>query len=72
MKYHIPGTYHYDNSRNLPLVTYWRTNRYAGKSFRELIKDLSGSDQVYGNWEDGWTIEFDDEAKYIWFLLRWG
>ncbi len=70
MKYRIPGTY-YDEFDNLPIVTHWKNTKNTGKTFRDLLKEKSGSDRVSGNWEDGWTVEFDDEARYTLFLLKW-
>ena len=75
MKYRIPSSY-YSDSRH-PVIDAWlsqeeSTHRPGQLEFRDWLTRETSSDQVWGNFEDGWTIEFDDEAKYTWFLLKWG
>jgi hypothetical protein len=70
MKYRIPGTYYHPNH---PVVAAWKNdNKYNQAGFYAWLKDQTGHSTVKGNFEDGWTIEFNDEAKYTWFLLKWG
>lgn len=69
MKYHIPPTY----TRSHPAVDSWR-NEYPNNgqlSFCVWLRQQTGTDLVTGNFEDGWTIYFNDEVKYTWFLLKW-
>jgi len=71
MKYRIPSSYH-SVSRH-PLVAAWL--KEGGDSQLDFLNWLiceSKSDRVWGNFEDGWSIEFNDEAKYNWFVLKWG
>jgi hypothetical protein len=72
MKYSIPSSYHSDSQH--PLVTAWiiQDEGNSQLSFLNWLYRETGSDRVRGNFEDGWTIEFLDEAKYTWFLLKWG
>lgn len=72
MKYLIPSLYLSDKP---PIFEAWRDHfRHATVyyGFREWLTLESGSDNVSGNFEDGWVIEFEDEAKYTWFVLKWG
>jgi hypothetical protein len=70
MKYYIPGSYY---SPRHALVSAWRKdNGYNQKGFYAWLKKQTGDSTVKGNFETGWTIEFDNEAKYTWFLLKWG
>jgi len=70
MKYHIPPTY----TRSHPAVDNWRTecSNDGQLSFLVWLKQQAGTDLVTGNFEDGWTIHFHDDATYTWFLLKWG
>jgi len=71
MKYRIPGTYHSVSQH--PLITAW-INQDEGNSQLSFLNWLyreSRSNRVSGNFEDGWTVEFDDEARYTLFLLKW-
>ena len=75
MKYRIPSVYYSDGDH--PTVSAWLSEdpgpeRPSQLEFREWLHRESGSNRVSGNFEDGWSIEFDDEAKYTWFLLKWG
>lgn len=71
MKYHIPGTYHSEKQHQI-VETWIRAGGDSNLRFLECLRHESGSETVRGNFEDGWTIEFDDEQKYTWFLLKWG
>ena len=74
MKYRIPSSYYSNDQHHL--ITAWVkqeecTHRPGRPEFRAWLICESGSDRVWGDFEDGWTIEFEDEAKYTWFLLKW-
>lgn len=72
MKYHIPGIYYRDD--NNPIVDAWDKQRLKVDEkldFVKWLKETTGCYKTVGNWEDGWTLQFDDESKYIWFLLKW-
>lgn len=72
MQYRIPPSYH--SVSQPPLVIAW-INQDEGNnqlSFLNWLYRETGSDRVRGNFEDGWLIEFSDETKYTWFLLKWG
>ncbi len=75
MKYRIPSSYYSDSEH--PLISAWlsqekSTHRPGKTEFLNWLIRESGSNRVWGNFEDGWSIDFDDEAKYTWFLLKWG
>lgn len=70
MKYRILGTYH-SNVRHF-LVDKWLDGHGINNiDFAKWLKYNTGAYIVQGNFEDGWTLQFDDESKYIWFLLKW-
>jgi hypothetical protein len=74
MKYRISPSYYSDSQH--PLITAWLSqeecvHRPGKLEFLNWLIRESGSDRVWGNFEDGWSIEFEDEAKYTWFLLKW-
>lgn len=72
MKYTIPSLYLSVSQH--PLITAW-INQNEGNnqlSFLDWLYRETGSDRVWGNFEDGWSIEFKDEAKYTFFLLKHG
>jgi hypothetical protein len=70
MKYHIPSTY----IRSHPAVNSWRKELGSNSQLHFLtwLRKQTGTDLVTGNFEDGWTIHFHDDATYTWFLLKWG
>jgi len=71
MKYRIPGVYDSDSIH--PTIKAYEKGVGGGQLYLlDWLKLESGSDKVSGNFEDGWIIEFDDEAKYTWFILKWG
>lgn len=73
MKYCIPGAYY--REENSLLINAWYKQRLKPEgdlSFVTWLKDNTGCSDVYGNWEDGWSLQFDNEATYVWFLLKWG
>lgn len=69
MKYYIEGVYYREAAHCRLEQEWYRTKPQI--SFKEWLTEQSGSDQVSGNWEDGWTVKFLDEEKYTWFLLKW-
>jgi hypothetical protein len=72
MKYRIPSSY-YSEFYKHPLVTAW-INQDEGNGQLDFLNWLYreiGCDRVWGNFENGWLIEFEDEAKYTWFVLKW-
>jgi len=42
------------------------------KGFKTFIKDVTRADQVDGKIGKGFTLYFDSEKSYTWFLLKWG
>jgi hypothetical protein len=75
VKYRIPSSYYSTDQHHL--ISAWLSpekwaERAGSLEFRAWLTCESGSNRVWGNFEDGWTIEFEDEAKYTWFLLKWG
>jgi len=70
--YHIPSPSTY--TRNHPAVDGWRKARPndGQLSFLVWLRQQTGTDLVTGNFEDGWTIYFNNEAQYTLFLLKWG
>lgn len=69
MKYHIEGVYYSDSYCRIEQE--WRKIKNIDQPFKDWLIEQSGSNYVSGNWEDGWTIEFFDEEKFTWFLLKW-
>jgi hypothetical protein len=74
MKYRIPGTYHSDIENSI--VDTWAnhivTNDISSRlDFASWLKKCTTASTVTGNFEDGWTVEFDNEARYTLFLLKW-
>lgn len=41
------------------------------KGFKTFIKDVTGAAKVDGRTSKGFTLYFDSEKSYTWFLLRW-
>lgn len=74
MKYRIPPVYTTRYPRSHPAFDSWSKEHPKGDQLDFLVwlKQQTGTDLVTGNFEDGWTIYFNDEAKYTWFLLKWG
>ena len=71
MKYRIPSIYYSESTPRI--VDKWIKSGCLGRlNFRDFLVRESYNSQVQGNFEDGWIIEFDNEAKYIWFLLKHG
>jgi len=70
MKYHIPSIYYSDSTHPI-IIAYEKGVRAGQLNFLKWLKRESGSNRVSGNFEDGWTIEFDNETKYTWFVLKW-
>jgi hypothetical protein len=70
MKYSIPGTYH--SEKQHCVVDAWLLDKGDHNlNFLIWLKQNTGADNIRGNFEDGWTLEFDQEEKYTWFLLKW-
>lgn len=74
MKYRIPGTYH--SAVDDAVVDAWVNHIDRGDigsrlNFARWLKKYAKAHTVTGNFEDGWTIYFNDEVKYTWFLLKW-
>jgi len=72
MIYRIPGTYF--RKQHLPIEDAWHNhfnNPGPHMNFQEFIQKETGVNRVIGNFEDGWIVEFVDEAHYTWFLLKW-
>lgn len=43
------------------------------KGFKTFIKDVTGAVKVVDSrTSKGFTLYFNNEKSYIWFLLRWG
>jgi hypothetical protein len=68
-----------DNSSNNLLwqeyvaIDYGRAVPEKGyKGFRTFVKDMTSADRVGGSSRDGFTLYFDSEKSYTWFLLKWG
>lgn len=76
MKYRIPGLYH--SAVDDAVVDAWANHIIACADigsrldFARWLKKYAKAHTATGNFEDGWDIEFDDEAHYTWFLLKWG
>lgn len=76
MKHRIPGTYH--SAVDDAVVDAWANHIIACADissrldFARWLKKYAKAHTVTGNFEDGWDVEFDDEAHYTWFLLKWG
>lgn len=72
MKYRIEGTYY--RKENSPLISAWYDQRLehdGNLSLIEWLKDNTGCSDVYGNWEDGWTLTFLNQKAYTVFLIKW-
>ena len=70
MKYRIPSVYDSDSTH--PIIKAYEKGGGGGQLyFIDWLKLESRSNIVSGNFEDGWIIEFDNEAKYTWFVLKW-
>lgn len=74
MKYRIPGTYH--SAVEVAVVDAWVNHIDSDDvgsrlDFAGWLKKYAKARTVTGNFEDGWDVEFDDETKYTWFLLKW-
>lgn len=75
MKYRIPPTY-YSAVENA-MVSEWSKqidDTFTGTQldFVSWLKKYAKAHTATGNFEDGWNVEFDDEAHYTWFLLKYG
>ena len=75
MKYRIPGTYH--SAVDVAVVDAWVNDIDSDDlgsrlDFARWLKKYAKAHTVNGNFEDGWDVEFDDEAHYTWFLLKYG
>lgn len=73
MKYHIEGTYYSKNDNTM--VEAWKDHFNKGSenfSFRDWLKKETGCDHIYGDFEEGWRLYWEDETKYTWFLLKHG
>lgn len=75
MKYRIPGTYH--SAVDVAVVDAWVDHIDSDDigsrlDFAGWLKKYAKAHTATGNFEDGWDVEFDDEAHYTWFLLKWG
>lgn len=73
MKYCIPPTYY--SAATHPLVEAWKDHFNKGSnnfSFRDWLKNELGTDRIFGDFEEGWRIYWEDEAKYTWAVLKWG
>lgn len=73
MRYHISPTYYSENEN--PVVKAWQrhfNDAAPHMTFQEFLTKEAGVKRVLGNFEDGWIVEFKDEAHYTWFLLKWG
>ena len=75
MKYCIPGTYH--SAIDVAVVDAWVNHTDSDDlgsrlDFARWLKKYTKAHTVTGNFEDGWNVEFDDEAHYTWFLMKWG
>ena len=46
--------------------------RLNAVSFGSWLKGNENVSLVKGNWEDGWTLYFNNESDYTMFLLKWG
>jgi hypothetical protein len=74
MKYRIPGTYHSDTENSIvdAWVNHIDTDDIGSRlDFASWLKKYTKASTVTGNFEDGWTVEFDDEARYTWFVMKW-
>jgi hypothetical protein len=74
MIFNISSTYYSEDEH--PIVEAWKDHLKKGNenySFRDWLKREAGSDRIYGDFEEGWRVywEKDEEAAYIWFVLRW-
>lgn len=72
MNYHIPPTYYSENED--PVVKAWQrhfNNDVIHMTFQEFLQKEAGVKRVLGNFEDGWIVEFNSEAQYTLFLLKW-
>lgn len=72
MRYHIKPTYYAENEN--PVVKAWQRHFNDAEvymTFREFLNKAAGVQKVLGNFEDGWIVEFTNEAQYTLFLLRW-
>jgi len=43
----------------------------GNNGFKTFIKDVTGADRVEGNPFKGFTLYFDSEKSYSWYLLKW-
>lgn len=79
MKYHIPSTYQNDSRHSIvdAWVTHFKESNTSSVNIQETHLDFEeflkreGASAVKGNFEEGWALKFEDESKYIWFLLKW-
>jgi hypothetical protein len=53
-------------------INYGRAVREKGyKGFSTFIKDVTNAYKVEGRTSKGFTLYFDSEKSYTWFLLKW-
>jgi len=54
-------------------IDYGRAVPESGyKGFKTFLKDVTGADRVEGRSSEVFTLYFNNEEKYIWFILKWG
>lgn len=73
MKYNIPPTYY--STEDHPLIAAWKNHFNKGNkhySFRDWLKNELGTVRIYGDFEEGWRLYWEDEVAYTWFVLKWG
>lgn len=54
------------------IIAAWQIdNGYNQTGFIKWLKDQTDFKTIRGDFHNGWIIEFTDEKKYMWFLLKW-
>ena len=72
MRLDIPPTYYSEVTH--PLVEAWKAHWNTGSenfSFRDWLKNELDTNLIYGDFEEGWRIYWEDNKKYTWAVLKW-